>query len=71
MIVSLDPDILFDLFVTPTSDGSCRHGLESAHLGLVDGGLCELVEVVVAVVGERDAEQGTVQATMDFFDKAE
>ena len=53
--------------MTPTSDSSCRHGLKGAHLGLVDDGLCELVEVVVTVVGERDAEQGTVQATRDHF----
>lgn len=50
-----------------TGDGSGRHGLEGAHLGLVDDRLCELVEVIVAVVGERNAEQCAVQSTMNKY----
>jgi len=46
-----------------TSNGSGRHGLEGAHLSLVDDGLCELVEVVVTVVGERNPKQCAVQST--------
>jgi len=47
-----------------TCNGSRRHGLEGAHLGLVDDTLGELIKVVVAVVGKGDAKESAVQAAL-------